>query len=89
MKWLSNTYNPKDKNAKMYVAQMHNETQEEAWKHHTEWLKGKHIGRPHASEVYTVEQLEEMGMVGVYDNNEIMLSGKDAKEFLAALLGKE
>ncbi len=31
-----------------------------------EWC-GYHIGRPRASATYTVEQLEEMGMVGVYE----------------------
>lgn len=66
MKFLSNTHDPKDKNARMYVARRFNETPEEAWRWHRKWLKGKVIGDPQATEAYTVEQLKEMGMVGVY-----------------------
>lgn len=30
------------------------------------WLKDKFVGEPSPSNVYTVEQMEEMGMVGIY-----------------------
>ena len=66
MKFLTNTHDPKDKYAKMYVAHSLYETPAEAWAHHVEWLKDKIIGEPQATETYTVEQLKEMGMVGVY-----------------------
>ncbi len=66
MKWLSNIHDPKDPQAQMYVARSFHETPEEAWAHHQEWLKGKVIGEPQATEAYTVEQLKAMGMVGVY-----------------------
>lgn len=66
MKFLTNTRDPKDKHAKMYVARSIHETPEEAWAHHVAWLKDKVIGEPQATEAYTVEQLKELGLVGVY-----------------------
>ena len=66
MEFLTNTHDPKDKHAKMYVARSTYETTDVAWAHHIEWLKDKIIGEPQATEAYTVEQLKEMGMVGVY-----------------------
>lgn len=33
---------------------------------HVKWLKDKLIGRPKATETYTAEQLEAMGMIGIY-----------------------
>ena len=66
MEFLTNTHDPKDKCAKMYVARSIHETPAEAWAHHVEWLKDKVIGDPQATEAYTVEQLKEMGLVGVY-----------------------
>jgi len=30
------------------------------------WLKGKTIGRPKASDVFTVEEMEKAGYVGIY-----------------------
>ncbi len=67
MKFLGNTHDPQDEeNAKMYVVRRFGETHDEAWKHHIEWLKGKVIGDPQATEAYTVRQLKDMGMVGVY-----------------------
>ena len=86
MKYLTNLYDPKREDAKIFISTMTHETPTEAWKRQMEWLKGKHIGRPQATKAYTVEQLEAMGYVGVYDNDEIGLSGQDAKDFLRALL---
>ena len=65
-RFLSNTHDPKDENAPMYVVRSFHETQEQAWANHLEWLKDKVIGDPQATEAYTVEQLKEMCMVGVY-----------------------
>lgn len=67
MKFLSNIHNPDDEYASAYVTRSFHETQEEAWQHHIEWLKGKVITRPKATDKYTIEELEAMGMVGVYD----------------------
>ena len=69
LRFLSNIHDPKDKFAPMLVARRFDETQEEAWCWHCEWLKGKVIGDPQATEAYTVAQLKEMGMVGVYMPN--------------------
>ena len=66
MKFLSNTYDPERKDAPMHVVTRNGETQQEAWYWHLEWLRGKVIGDPQATSAYTVEQLKEMGMVGVY-----------------------
>lgn len=63
MKFLSNTHDP---HARMYVARMFDQTQEEAWRNHLEWLKDKVIGEPQATADYTVEELKAMGLVGVY-----------------------
>jgi hypothetical protein len=71
LRFLSNTHDPKDKFARMYVARRFDETQEEAWHWHLEWLKGKVIGDPQATETYTVAQLKEMGMVGVYAQHSV------------------
>jgi hypothetical protein len=38
----------------------------EAVREFQEWIKDKVIGDPQASEVFTVEQLKEKGVVGVY-----------------------
>lgn len=87
MKWLSNTYDPKKRDAKYYVARLIGETQEQAWANHKQWLEGKIIGEPMASETYSVEELKAMGMVGVYSNP--MLSGKDAIEYINHVLKGE
>ena len=80
MEFPTNTHDPKDKNAKKYVARRTHETQEEAWANHLYWLKGKVIGEPQATEAYTVAQLKEMGLVGVYMPNNSLHSdaGKSA-----------
>ena len=66
MKWLTNTHDPNDPHAPMYVVRTLDETYEGAWRNHCEYLSDKIIGRPQATSKYAVEQLEEMGMVGVY-----------------------
>ena len=56
LKWITNTYVPNDGR--------------EDPERHRQWLKDKIIGEPKASEKYTVEQLKEMGLVGVYVKEE-------------------
>lgn len=36
------------------------------WAEHLRWIREHVTGRPKASRYYTVEQLEKMGMIGVY-----------------------
>ena len=66
LKWIMNIYDPKAKNAKIFVRRHQNETQEQAWRTHLQWLKGKVIGEPKATSIYTVEELKKMDLVGVY-----------------------
>lgn len=88
MRWLSNTYNPNLPDAKHHVDTMPHQTPEEAWHWHKVWLSGKIIGEPQATDTYTVEQLKAMDLVGVYVEDDIMLSGSDAKDFIRDLLGE-
>lgn len=66
MKWLTNIYNPNRPDAFQYIYSELGESIDQAWSNHLEWLKDKIILEPKATDTYTVEQLEEMGMVGVY-----------------------
>jgi len=66
MEWLTNTYDPKKPEAIQYVVRSPGETQEQAWQRLQHFLTDKTIGEPKASEAFTVEQLKEMNMVGVY-----------------------
>ena len=83
MKFLTNTHDPKDiENAKMSLAlsfeDMYDQKgRESAWQRHLDYLSDKFIGRPQATTTYTVEQLEAMGMVGVYKIEDYTISGKE------------
>ena len=66
MKWLSNMYDPESIMAQFHVMRAADQTHEEAWQMYLEWLKGKYIGAPKATKVYTVAELIKMNMVGVY-----------------------
>jgi len=70
MRHLDNIYNPDKPDAKQLIKTRSGQTPEEAWAQQERWLSGKTIGRPKATEHYTVEQLEAMGMVGVYVEDE-------------------
>jgi len=72
MKWLTNLYDPRSKDAEKYIITGINQTKMQEWRNQKNWLDGKTIGEPKATKDYTVEQLKEMGMVGVY--------AKDKKE---------
>ncbi len=66
MKHLTNIYDPKNKNARRIITRCFGETQDQAWASHIKWLKGKVIGDPMPTETYTVQQLRDQNMVGVY-----------------------
>lgn len=61
LRWLSNS--PKDERL---VHRSVEESPDEAIARHRRWLEGKVIGKPRSSPYFTVEQLEEMGYIGVY-----------------------
>lgn len=65
-RFLTNTHNQKDVNAAMYVSSFFRETPEQYLQHQKEYLSDKVISTPHATKHYSVKQLEDMGMVGVY-----------------------
>ena len=67
LRWLTNIYDPYADDAMCYVATEIDENPIDAWRRHQNWLNTKIIGRPQATAVYSVERLEEMGMVGVYE----------------------
>ncbi len=66
MRWLTNTYDPGREGAKFSVIDHIHSPPGSGREMHKEWLKGKIIGPPKATEAYTVEQLKDMNMVGVY-----------------------
>jgi hypothetical protein len=60
MKWLTNLADPQNKNVTLSVS----ERQE-----YVDYLKGKITGDPKETEIYSVEELKEMGMIGVYETD--------------------
>jgi hypothetical protein len=66
LRFLSNTYDPKQPDASYTCPRMSDQTQQQAWESHARWLADKIIGDPQATEWYTVDQLKSMHMVGVY-----------------------
>lgn len=90
-RWITNTHDPKDvegakRSLKLSLEDFHTPNGRElAWQRQLKWLEDKAIGDPQATPSYTVEELKEMGMVGVYIIDEIGLEGKDAKEFIKAI----
>ena len=65
MIWLTNTYDPTREDAKYSLSVALNENRDEQWAKYLVWLDGFIIGRP-AAGIHSVEELEAMGMVGVY-----------------------
>lgn len=71
-KFLSNIYNPHSKDAERYLTHSHTDmfngpsAMKAAWDRHLSWINSNVIDKPKATDTYTVEQLEAMGMVGVY-----------------------
>lgn len=73
---LSNIFDPNLPGAKVmhqYEASI-NEVQRrnDEWNAHLDWYLSHLTGPPKASEAHTVEQLEAMGMVGVYKREKIL-----------------
>lgn len=67
LRWLSNIYDPKRSDTKyFFVSISRHETPQQVLNSHLEWLEGKFIADPQATERYTVEELKEQNMVGVY-----------------------
>ena len=58
LRWLTNGSKDFDKD---YFC-----TSLEELKNHKKWLKDKVIGEPKATNFYTVKQLKDMGMIGIY-----------------------
>ena len=66
LKWLSNIRDPKLPHQSRYIVRRQDETPQEALYWHNKWLEGKVIGEPKASDTYSVLEMIEMGLVGVY-----------------------
>lgn len=49
---------------------------EREWQSYLEWIRENTIGPPEATDKYTVKQLQDMGMVGIYAKE-----AKEEKEF--------
>ena len=67
MKFLTNTYDPKREDAEYHLSYIRGIPRDQQWRDYLIWLSDKCIARPKATNFYTVEQLEAMGMVGIYD----------------------
>lgn len=67
--WVANEYDPQRPDARQHYCFSTTDPTEQdiEWGFHLHWLKTKRFGRPAATEHCSVEQLEAMGMVGVYE----------------------
>lgn len=68
---LSNIYDHRKPDARHYhsysfYAYGNTEVERQEWQYHLDWINQNEVGRPKATAHYTVEQLESMGMIGVY-----------------------
>lgn len=74
MKHLSNIHYPFNKSSKSAFCHSFEamdaglEAMNQEWQAHLEWVRQNIVGKPQATEHYTSEQLEQMGMVGIYSN---------------------
>lgn len=71
MKFLSNIYNPALPNARMYFTTSYQgfldpSKAELEWKNHIDWINENIVGEPQPTDTYTVEQLKQMGYIGIY-----------------------
>lgn len=66
LRWISNTTDPA-KGKPEYISIRD-------WQDATDWLRGKIIGEPKATDTFTVEQLKAMDVVGVYVEDEAVRS---------------
>lgn len=75
MSWITNLYDPHRADAKsLYCCQVKvivsgNDAMEKEWERYLENINKYTIGTPKASEVFSVEELQEMHMVGIYSND--------------------
>lgn len=71
-KFLSNTYNPKLPNAERYLTysisayQNGGDAMKQEWLYHLKWVKEHAIGSPQETEKYSVSELKNEGLVGIY-----------------------
>ena len=71
MKWLTNMYNPYRHDAKERVTCGPGETLTEAWERQRQFLDGKIIGSPMATEdTAELATLKRLGVVGIYEAEE-------------------
>lgn len=69
---LSNIFDHRKHNSRMMFSHSYNAficgegAMDKEWQHYVEWIDRNVIGPPKATESYTVAQLEEMGMIGIY-----------------------
>lgn len=70
-RWLANIPNPRRHGASKSLSYIgHPSTHAEQWVKHLAWVNRNITDRPKATEAYTVEQLEAMGMIGIYHPTE-------------------
>lgn len=71
LKFLSNTYNPNLPNARMYFTTSYEgylnpDLGNYEYEQYLKWINENIVGEPQGSDTYTVEQLKEMGYIGIY-----------------------
>jgi len=70
MKYLSNIKDPRKPEAKtkfVYRFSTNTPAEKDAeFERYLAWVADNHIGQPKATDKYSVEELEQMGMVGIY-----------------------
>lgn len=75
MKFIDNIFDPYSVDAYFYhdfsPDAITPQQREEEWRAHLDWVATKHVGRPQATEHHTVASLEKMGMVGIYERDEL------------------
>ena len=78
MKWITNISNPGLRSSRLkwqgereLLSEAKVGTEHEDWKRYLEWLGQFKKGAPKATTVYTVEQLQLMGMIGLYEEEEV------------------
>lgn len=90
---LSNIFDHRRPNAEMYMCHDYNDwcngpaAMEAAWNRHLDWINNNVVDPPKATDVYTVEQLENMSMIGIYAPVE-KDDGQDHLIKLIGMLGK-
>lgn len=68
MKWLTKVYNPRLPDARYFYTYETDDRVTE-WNAYIQWINTKHIGNPKPSDTFTVEQLKQQNMIGIYETN--------------------